>query len=239
MPISAGSFSRLSVYEECNYRAQLAFIDRVPEPDRGPLPPGKTEWPDKRGIRVHEESNNYLVGAHPDIPEEAKMFKPEMKQLRALMEQDRVVAEETWGFDKNWNIVPWNDWENCKFRIKTDATVLEKPKMPSWALTIDFKTGKVFGNEVKHAEQMELYALGSFIKYPTIKTCDVELWYFDQNDLKKFVLKKREFNRMQMKWDKRNAAMLNATDFPPNPNIHTCRFCPYHPKKGGPCSVGV
>jgi hypothetical protein len=36
--IKAGSFSRLDTFETCALRAKLAFVDKIPEPDRGPPP---------------------------------------------------------------------------------------------------------------------------------------------------------------------------------------------------------
>lgn len=235
--ISAGSFSRISVFQECRQRAKYEYVDRVPKPDRGDPPAGKAEWPDLRGIRVHDECNMYIIGQHPDIPVEAsKHFEPEMKRLRELFSGGIVVAEETWGFDRAWNVVPWNDWQNCAFRVKTDSSIFPSEKT---SIVIDYKTGKKFGNEVKHAEQMEVYALGTFLKYPKIEEVIVELWYFDTNDLSTFELKRKDMKRLLLKWDSTNSEMLNTTDFPPNPNIHTCRFCPYSPRGSGYCKVGV
>jgi hypothetical protein len=47
--ISKVSFSRLQNFEKCKYLAKLMYIDRIPEPER-PLPPGKTEHANDRGL---------------------------------------------------------------------------------------------------------------------------------------------------------------------------------------------
>lgn len=58
--IDAWSYSRLSTFEQCKLRAKLAYIDRIPEPER-PLPPGKTEHANDRGTLL----GHILTGSAP------------------------------------------------------------------------------------------------------------------------------------------------------------------------------
>ena len=99
MTIKAGSFSRIDVFETCPLRAKLAFIDKIPEPDRGPPPKSKDEWPNDRGQRIHEHADRYVKGLEADqLPEMAK-FKVEFERMRALFAEGKVLAEEMWCYD--------------------------------------------------------------------------------------------------------------------------------------------
>jgi hypothetical protein len=80
--ISSGSYTRLAKYEACPFSAKLAYIDRIPEPER-PLPPGKTEHANDRGTRLHEAAEKYIKGGVELIPELAK-FEKEYNKAREL-----------------------------------------------------------------------------------------------------------------------------------------------------------
>jgi hypothetical protein len=124
-------------------------------------------------------------------------------------------------------------------RIKLDAIVFATA---TEAVVIDYKSGKRWGNEVKHAEQMRLYQLGAFVKYPKLKTVTVELWYTDLDDLVDQTYTRDQGLRFALGFEQRGTALTTEVDFAPNPNAHSCRFCPYKPiDKGGTghCSVGV
>ena len=45
--------------------------------------------------------------------------------------------------------------------------------------------------------------------------------------------------RFKPGFNSRGVRMTSATEFPPNPNLYTCQWCPYGPWNGGPCTVGV
>ena len=80
--IDAWSYSRLSTFEQCKLRAKLAYIDRIPEPER-PLPPGKTEHANDRGTRVHNAAEMFVQGGIELIPE-LRSFREEFLRLREL-----------------------------------------------------------------------------------------------------------------------------------------------------------
>ena len=234
--INAGSFSRLDVFETCKFRAKLQFVDRIPEPERPKLPEGQ-EYPDKRGSRIHDECEEYVLGE--GIMTEGMMkFEAEFEKLRELQKEGKVVTEQMWCFDEDWNAFsPKVFWDPAiKFRIKTDATVFTSD---TEATIIDYKTGKRYGNEVKHAEQLELYAIGAFLKHEQLQKVKSELWYLDQDELADLSLTRNEGLKLMKKWIERTNDMLGCEDFPPNPNIYNCRWCPYGPAKGGQCTVGV
>lgn len=100
-------------------------------------------------------------------------------------------------------------------------------------------TGKRFGNEVKHAIQLQLYALCALIRYPELEQVTCELWYLDQNELASFTMKRSQMGKYLRMFDEKGRKFTEDTVFKPNPNIHSCKYCPYHPSKQNQCSFGV
>lgn len=100
-------------------------------------------------------------------------------------------------------------------------------------------TGKRFGNEIKHAEQLQLYALCCLLRYPECEQVTCELWYIDQNELASFTMKRKQLDRYLRLFDERGRKITEETEFKPNPNIHSCKYCPYSPEKQGDCKYGV
>lgn len=237
MRIKTWSHSRLVKYETCPLWAKLSFIDRIPEPER-PLPPGKTEHANDRGTRIHEAGERFIRGG-VELIKELQTFKPEFEKARELFAQGRVSLEGEWAYKEDWTPTPWmsNDvWGRIKIDIfvwLTDTT----------ACVVDVKSGKMFGNEIKHAEQTQLYQLGAFIKYPELQEITTELWYTDQNQISpKRVYKRDQGLRFITGWEKRITRMTSDEQHKPTPSTSRCRWCPYKPKeKGGTghCDVGV
>jgi RecB family exonuclease len=225
--IRAGSHSRLSDFEACPRRAELKYIKRIPEPPR-PLPPGKTEHANDRGTRVHKSAEQY-VGGGVELIQELHHFAPEMAQLRELAKLGNVSMEGEWAFNRAWEAVAWMS-HDAWVRVKTDVTVFMTQKH---AVVIDYKTGKRWSNEVKHAEQMNLYQLSAFLRYPKLETVTVELWYTDQNELHPTKFRRDQGLKYLAGFEARLVKLTTATEFPPKPNKFTCKWCPYKPTEQG------
>ena len=231
--IKAWSYSRLVDFEQCKLRAKLKYIDRIPEPAR-PLPPGKTEHANDRGTRIHDAAERFVRGGVELIPE-LKAFETEFHDLRNKYKHGMVSLEGEWAVNKDWEPVAWGD-KDAWARIKLDAFVrLSK----THAVVIDYKTGKKFGNEIKHAEQTQLYQLAAFLRYPELETIDVELWYTDQDDLTHMKYTRSQGMRFFQNFNQRGIAMTSAEEFPPSPNVFACKWCPYGPRGTGDCDKGV
>jgi hypothetical protein len=250
--IEAGSFSRLSVYEECARRGELAFCKKIPEPDRGPPHKGcpinpetkEREWHNDRGTRIHNSMDSYIRGVTDKFCVELKCLDIEMTNARASFEDNLVVAEDMWCFNQDWIPVAWNDWDNIWMRVKLDIFQALKGtlKEPVEASAIDLKSGKIFGNEVKHGEQLQLYAVSSFRKFPTLKKVHTEIWYSDQNIVKTVTYTRAQGLKFQPMWDKRMEKMTGDVVFKPSPSSQACKYCPYrHEEDGGSghCDVAV
>lgn len=127
-------------------------------------------------------------------------------------------------------------WEPPWLRMKLDAMVMHDE---TTATVIDYKTGRKFGNEVKHGEQLQMYQLGTFLRYPKLQVVFAELWYLDQNEVTSQKFTRQMGLRYRDKFTKRGDALVSCTDFPANPNKFTCKWCQYGPWNGGQCQVGV
>lgn len=238
--ITAGSYSRLSVFAQCKFRAKLAFIDKIPEPPRGPgpltAPDGSREWHNDRGSRIHDLAENYVNGSTRSLDKSLFKFRHEFEKLRFLYKGNTVLTEQLWCYNEAWEEVGNKDWDNIWMRIKTDATVFLTKRE---AVVIDYKTGKKFGNEVPHSQQGQLYQLGAFLRYPDLLKVTVELWYLDQNEMATMEFNRVDGMRLFNLWNNKNIAMTTAVAFPPTPNAYTCKWCPYGPRRSGDCTVGI
>lgn len=219
--INSWSFSRLEVFKQCPMRAKFAWVDRIPEPERE-LPPGKTEFANDRGSRIHQEAEDFVRGVS-GFSKDLKKFKPEFEKLKDLFEKGTVYLEDEWAFDREWMPVAWGA-KDAWGRLKIDALVYLEP---SRAVVIDYKTGRKDGNEIKHAQQTQLYALVAFLRDPNLEEIHTELWYLDENELTRTRYTRKQAMRYLKIFDRSAKEMTTAVNFKPNPNIYTCKWCPY------------
>lgn len=217
--MSSWSYSKLTEFERCKYRTFLLHVDKTPEPQR-PLPPGKTEHANDRGIRVHLEAEQFIKGEGEMTPELLR-FKDDFHALAEQYKQGKVSLEGEWGMDEDWNIT---DWQTAWLRLKLDALVLLNEEE---AVAIDFKTGKKYGNEIKHAEQLQLYQLVTFLRYPKLEKVTAELWYLDIDEITSTTYTRAQGLRAKEIFARRGKAITNCTTWPTNPSLMTCKWCMY------------
>lgn len=231
MSVTSWSHSKLGDFEKCKHLFWLKHDKRIPEPERE-LKPGQTEFANDRGTRVHDNCEGYVRGDHDALtPEADKHFGYQLDLMRTLYQEGKVSLEGEWGFDKDWEVT---DWKKAWLRMKLDALVFVDP---THAIVIDYKTGKKWGNEVKHMEQLQLYQLATFLRYPQLEKVTAELWYLDQNEVTSLTFTRSQGLRFRQGFDKRGNAALSCTVFPPNPNRWSCMYCNY--KNTEHCTVGV
>lgn len=241
--ITAGSFTRLSNYEQCPRKAQLSYVDRIPEPDRGepharcPVNPAtnKREWHNDRGTRIHENADQYIRGMSNKLCVELEAFKHELKDMRKHYKDGLVYTEQMWCFKDDWTPTHGRDWDGIWMRVKLDAFYAMEGTRdePAVALAADVKTGKRWGNEVKHAEQMQLYPIAAFMKYPTLTKVHAELWYTDQDHVESQIYTRPQAMRLVKNWNKRMNVMISDVVFKPRANIESCKYCPYKREEHG------
>lgn len=151
--------------------------------------------------------------------------------IKARKLPDRAVLGSLYKVGKThyrW-VPPW-------LRLKLDAMVMHDDVT---ATVIDFKTGRKYGNEIKHAEQLQLYQLSTFMRYPQLQTVFAELWYLDQDEITSVKYSRTAGLRFRDKFTKRADVLLTCDDYPPNPNRFTCRWCMYGPWGSNDCPEGV
>jgi RecB family exonuclease len=220
--IPVWAFTSLTTYEKCPFEAFLKYGKRI-----------KVDTSDNealtRGNKVHDEAENFVKGNIPTITAGLKKFESDFDELRALYIDGKVEVEEKWGVDKEWNPVSWGD-PSLWGRIKLDAFVHESPTS---AVSIDYKTGKKFGNEHKHLLQNMVYVISAFTRFPTLEYVQGEFWYLDhgQKLVKSYTRKEADILRQRI--HARAERFTSATHFPPNPSPTNCKWCDY--KKSGDC----
>lgn len=237
----AWSHSRLVVGETCPFRALLQYKRKIKEPDRPELEEGK-EYPNERGIRVHNEAEEYVRGNIDLTVEISKHYEAEFIRLRELFIRGKVLLEDSWTFDDAWQVLeplgkfpsyPWpqefrENFNKIWLRIKPDALVFKSKKV---GVAIDYKTGRRFGNEIKHAEQLQLYTLATFLRYEELEEITTEAWYLDINELATMTFTRRQGLRFLRSWNQRGINFTTMHDFRPRPHARSCMYCPY---KTGP-----
>lgn len=227
------SFSKLGDFQKCKQYFWLKHEQKVPEPER-PLKPGQTEHANDRGSRIHDSCEQYVRGTSNELaPEAEKFFGAKIDLLRVLYEEGMVELEGNWGMSDEWEITAW---ETAWLRLKLDVLIhVSKTD----AVVIDYKTGKRWGNEVKHDQQLQLYALVTFLRNPLLETVTAELWYLDQNEVASKTYTREQSLRYKRTFDKQGNDIVNCTTWPANPNKFSCQWCMYGPEHSGHCAVGV
>ena len=224
--IPAWSHSTLKTFESCAYRSYIAKVKRIQE-DFGPAA--------KRGSAIHKLAEDYVRGQLPEFPSDLKKFKSKYEELRKLFTATKVEVEGDWGFTIDWEPCAWmapDVWA----RIKLDAIVHETDTS---ALVIDYKTGKMFGNEISHSQQALTYAIGSFFRYPKLEHVQTELWYLDHGETTLQAYTRDQAMVFMPKLLERAIEMTTATTFPPNPSTYNCRWCSYKQGEDPHCQHGM
>ncbi len=226
------SWSLLSVYRSCPYRARLKKIDKSPEP------PPEPNDPRTRGIRVHDNAQKYVEGTGPLTPELAGV-EGVLADIKDVRDSGTgiVTLEEPIYLDSNWRVTTK---ENRWLVFITDVHVVIPGQLN---MTGDYKTGKKFGNELKHYQQMELYCIGEWsvnaAAGTVFDTYTADLIYVDQKDVVSHEFTPEQLERARARLDVEVGRMMADKVHTPRPNRVTCKYCPFSPRGTGACPVGV
>lgn len=224
--IKAWSMSRLDVFESCPYRAELQYIQKIPQ---NPLvvPEGKDEHPMLRGLRVHDAAEAF-VKEDVLLIDELKSFETDLVAARELYRTTphNCIVEEDWAFNDNWEKTGWRS-DDCWGRLKLDFGVIDDDYMD----IVDYKTGKKYAP--KHIQQGQLYAIVSFLRFPQLQNITTKFWYVDSGDTLEATYTRLQGRVLKDGFDNRARAMTTATEFPAKPSAYACRFCPYGEGKDG------
>lgn len=217
--VTAWSYSRYADYKQCPAKFKYKHLERRPDPGSAAM---------QRGNVIHTLAENYIKKGGR-IPPELKGVKDELKFLR----ENNATAEEAWGFRNDWEWIGRPGWfgDDVWFRAKTDVRLLYEDNT---LLLGDWKTGKkYYSNE----EQIELFALAGYLRFPGMDKVDTRLWYTDADPTDNEI--HREYTAAEMEaikkdWTKRVVPLFKDRKFAPTPN-DKCGWCPFSKAKGGPC----
>lgn len=220
------SFSSLRDFEACPYRVYLSKVQKEPQKEQ------EADVGADRGSKIHDHLEKYVCGEIEDLapnvsgkPWKLELFESRLKTLRTEFVKGKVQVEEDWGIRSDWSPCSWQD-ADLWGRAKLDVFVRSSETS---CKIIDYKTGRKFGNELKHSDQALCYALYAMHRYPELDYFDIQFWYLDQPSNN--TLEKR-FTRNQLmlflnRYHKRAVKMTSCTAFPEVSNSYTCQWCPY------------
>ncbi len=213
--IKTWSVSALEMFKKCPHASFLKSVTKVKQ---------ERKAASDRGIKLHDAAEEYVKGNTKKLTAEFKGFRQNVEDLRNKYKEGKVELEGDWAFDSNWEPTEWYG-KNVWGRIKLDA--FEK-QSDTAAKVIDYKSGKKFGNELKHSFQLLVYAIGAFIRHPKLEYIDASCWYIDQKDE---VLDK-SFSRgkamiFMPRLEQQALKLTTCTDFPPRPSQSNCLYCPF------------
>ena len=224
--ITSWSYSRYNTYKQCPLKAKLTIIDKLQEPKNAAM---------ERGTAIHNMAEGFLKGTVKTLPKELKAFGPMFKDLKASIKKpDQVViVEDMWGYTAKWAETAWNNWSDCKVRVKLDVAHINGDAMT----IIDWKTGKYRPDNLDdYVEQQELYAVAGLSKYASqVKTVTPQLVYLDAGVLHpSLTYAAKDLPGLKKLWEKRTKPMLNDKTFAPRPNKY-CGWCHFRKGNNGPC----
>jgi hypothetical protein len=214
--IPTTSFSSLSNFEKCPWHLYLTKIEKCPDV-AGPAA--------QRGTEIHDKAENYITGKTIDdeIPKELVKFETLFKDMRSRYSDGAIHVEEDWGFTRDWEKTGYYA-KDVWLRMKLDALDMESPTS---AQVYDWKTGRKFGNEVKHGQQALLYVIGTFALFPELEYIKSNMVYTDKGEIMTTGYSR---DQAMLFFDRFNLRFNQATtciDFKPTPNATSCRWCPH------------
>ena len=201
---------------------KLSAVDKAPTPERD------DDHPALRGEKIHLAAEQYVRGDLEDLPHTLRKFKTQFVELAEDYSQGKVILEEEWGYTKDWAPTGYFD-KDVWVRLKLDALVKLDANS---ARVIDYKTGKKLGNEVKHMQQAQLYAVGTFLRYPEIDVIQTEFWYTDQGITTTKIYRRQQFLQYMKRFTERGIKVTTDTIFRPKPGKYTCKWCDFGKETG-------
>ena len=215
------SHSRYATWRDCAYKYLLKHVLKLPE---------EKSYAMERGIDIHSKFEQVLLGNIRGIPNELKLMKNEILNMKKL----EAEPEVSWTLTKELTHTHPKDWNGAWLRAKVDVHFYFEDDEE--LLIVDLKTGRF-----KVAQsQMDLYAAMAPFYYPDAKNIIVELWFSDHGEVHSEEYGVRKAKQLWKKWERRAADMLSDRKFIPSPGA-ACRYCPYKSSKKmpngefGPC----
>ena len=228
-PVKVWSFSSLMKYEGCPYSIYLKDVKKEAPPPKPEDP--TTPW--VRGQRIHDEAEKFIRG-EGELTHDLRHVAETLEHLKEAFREGNVQCEGPWGFTVNWEPCEFfgnNVWARMKLDVSehVDAYTMK---------VIDWKSGKKFGNELKHVQQGQSYMIGTFMRHPEVDLVQTEFHYTDvasNNTLVKQYTREQALPYIK-RFTERAMKMTTAQEFPPKPSRMNCKYCDYGKDHGtGAC----
>jgi hypothetical protein len=223
-PITAWSYSRLSVFRACRLQFRFQFIDKLPQPPAPAM---------ERGNELHKALQQYIEKKTKKLPEViADTVGPELTEKYLELRNSKTVAcELELAVDKDWKRVEWYD-KACRFRVKLDVV----ETLGDSVYVADHKSGKIRADQ--HAEQLETYAAIVPTFWDDAREIIAQMLYVDQGKASSpAVFTRAAALKLRKKWDRLAAPIFKERIFKASPG-DACRYCAYSKRRGGPCVQG-
>jgi hypothetical protein len=222
----AWSISRLHVYDKCPHAYYLKHV--VKWPMTAEMLERSQKYAD-RGSAIHLGAEDFIQGNREDIISELLVFTPHLHAIREKFGKGKAVVEQDWGFKRDWTPCEWSD-PDLWLRMKLDVSL---ELGAGHGYVGDWKSGKKVGNEIKHSEQLALYAHGKFSRDPKLTDVEAELLYTDQEEITHIPYSRTKAKIVASSIANRAVIMLADTTFRPRANIFSCQWCDYRRESDG------
>ena len=213
-PVSTWSYSRFQCYDQCPFKFKLRYIDKRPEPESSQM---------ARGTAIHLLAQEFVEGKTKKIPTELRIFKSQFSMLR----EAKAQCEGEWGFNVQWEPTAWMA-KDVWLRVKCDAIY---QKAPGHYVVVDHKTGRIYEG---HKDQLQLYALATFLKFPDAQLVTSQDWYLDQDAMTEANYERNDMTFIREHWETCTRPMFKDTIYPAKPGW-ACRFCHFRKSNSGIC----
>jgi len=223
--VDAWSYSRYDMYQQCPQKFKFSVIDKLATPPSDAM---------DRGRQIHKLAEKHLLNPDPaaPTPPELNLFTPLFDWLRTS--NLNLMVEQQWAFTKDWRVTGWfaksPPMNKAWYRGVVDAAVNYGD---GEMLLIDHKTGKMYDT---NEDQIELFAMTGFLRFPDVKKVEARLWYLDSGDEVVRNYSRDNLPAQITKWETAIGPMFNDTIFAPRPN-NLCKYCPFSRTQGGPCKA--
>lgn len=217
--VTAWSWSRYKLYKDCPAAFKYDAIDHRP---RGPAPP-----PVARGDAIHVKAEGFAKRETTELPRELRYFEKQFKELIKL----NPIVEKGWAFRRDWSYIDRpGEWygPDVWLRVKTDVSIVYPDNTGE---VIDHKTGKMYA---ENEEQVGLFALAGFNRFPKLTHITARLWYLDLGEEVIEEYDAADIPTLRKKWERNIKPMFNDRRFPPRPSWR-CGRCTHSRANGGPC----
>lgn len=209
------SYSTLKKFEQCPHAVYLAKVMKLPRLQHEAA---------GRGEAIHKKGEDFITGADDTFPIEYERAKTEILRMRDAYLDGTCFVEDEWAFSIDYEPVGWDDprgWGRMKLDVLEFAD-------DTCAIITDWKTGRKFGNEMSHGQQLQLYTIAAMIQYPALEYVRATCQYLDRNEsplIQEYT--RAEAMSFRPRWTTRAVALTSTTQFPPKPSKSNCRFCDY------------